>query len=91
MIHVILGNEKEFYCFVELNCVNTDRSVKRERKKNRIFKATIGSRKRSNDGSEPDIHRIPVHLLRPFVPRPVSVRHIVFRIEHSGTLLLVDV
>ena len=47
--------------------------------------------KRSNDGSEPDIHRIQVHLMRPLIHRPVSVREIVVRIEHSGTLLLADV
>jgi hypothetical protein len=29
--------------------------------------------------------------MRPLIPRPICVRQIVFRIEHSGTLLLVDV
>ena len=39
----------------------------------------------------PDIHRIQVHLMRPLIPLPVSVRQIAVRTEHSGTLLLADV
>jgi hypothetical protein len=63
----------------------------KKKKERRIFQATIGSWKRSNDGSEPDICPTQVHLIRPSIARPVSVHQIVLRTEHSGTLLLADV